>query len=218
MTVEDRRRQAITSPWSDEAVVDIVKKAMEEGKIGWGKRTEGSWSSLHDLFGFDLTVLVERPIVFELFDRQGNITEVGQWMKRKRHEAMAKLSSSLLPSASGTCDSRAGRFSANAIFCQLGSRSASATMDQSYSHHTSNSRFRERDSQPEHAGGSNFYPTGDAHKDPSGSSTGISTPREVEELGPSKPPRKGASERLEQLRSEVGNFLNDLYRKSFKSV
>jgi len=34
--------------------------------------------------------IIERPIVFEVFDEQSNITDVGPWYRRDRHEHYAK--------------------------------------------------------------------------------------------------------------------------------
>ena len=34
--------------------------------------------------------IVEKPIVFEVFDEQRNITGVGPWYRRDRHESYAK--------------------------------------------------------------------------------------------------------------------------------
>jgi hypothetical protein len=87
--VEDRRRRVLAAPWTDE-IASIMQKAMDRGEVKVYCRTPGTLGGQGTDPHGGLTNITEKPVVFEVFDEQGNITDVGPWYRRDRHEHYAK--------------------------------------------------------------------------------------------------------------------------------
>ena len=73
-----------------------MQRAMDRGEVKVCHRTPGTFTDNRSVMpGHDrgLTYAVyhtEKPLVFEVFDNQGNIIGVGPWYRRDRHENYAK--------------------------------------------------------------------------------------------------------------------------------